>query len=268
MNITKVLDSTIEESNSIIDYNVNNIIVVLNLLVISPVIGVLGIVANILNIENFRRQGFQDGINVSLAALSISDIGCLVAQIATHVFANPWLSQSDLTVVKLHLMSVISDVRFYFMRISGLITSFAAFERCFILYFDWKFVPEFNKSLLSVYFKDNREKVMTIYYYIAELLLPYGTISFLVVCTSILIRKLKKNAMWRRQSTSTAANYKERKLVVMLSTISLIFIACTIPEAAMNTAVSIARSLAIDGPLQQSHSLRKRPCCFEFQKHL
>ncbi|KAH9502259.1 hypothetical protein Btru_070551 [Bulinus truncatus] len=54
--------------------------------------------------------------------------------------------------------------------------------------------------------------------------------------------------MWR-QSASSAANYKEIKIIVMLSTISLLFIACTTPLCAFNTAAGIVRSLAIGQPL-------------------
>ncbi|KAH9502258.1 hypothetical protein Btru_070550 [Bulinus truncatus] len=104
MNFTNLTESISSESNSIFDSKVYILFVTLNYIVVSPVIGVFGIVTNIINIVNFRRQGYQDGINVTLTALSISDIGSLVVGILSNIIANPWLKQPDLIIVQFHLM--------------------------------------------------------------------------------------------------------------------------------------------------------------------
>ncbi|KAH9514862.1 hypothetical protein Btru_021174 [Bulinus truncatus] len=241
--------------------------------------------ANIVTIANFKRQGFQEGVNVTLTALAVSDIGSLAAQIITNMTGSPWIRQVDWFIIKTDLGSVFFYIHGYFMRVSGVITSYAAFERCLcvamplkvkwfinrnvsivvngaayvvlsltlippfhVLYFGVKFSPEFNKTFISMYFKDIREEYMPVYYFIEHLFVPYATILVLFICTAVLIRRLNVSAKWRLARTNDVT-YKERKLIAMLMTISLMFIALTVPQAALITAVHFVRSLSLDGSL-------------------
>ncbi|KAH9520014.1 hypothetical protein Btru_071479 [Bulinus truncatus] len=89
-----------------------------------------GIVTNVINIRIFRKLGYQDGVNITLTALAISDIGALVFLEIYIILLNPWIQETDLFILKSHLLYLVVYCRQYFIRASCLITSFAAFERC------------------------------------------------------------------------------------------------------------------------------------------
>ncbi|KAK0054956.1 FMRFamide receptor [Biomphalaria pfeifferi] len=104
-------------------------IVVLNV-ICGEVVGLLVIVANSISIVVFCKLGFHDSVDVKLTALAISDIGSLVSPQFYYVMINPWVSSvqppfeiSDAIL----LLSLYPHI--YFIRVSGLITAFAALER-------------------------------------------------------------------------------------------------------------------------------------------
>ncbi|KAK6987245.1 neuropeptides capa receptor [Biomphalaria glabrata] len=242
MNITNSSSTATATSLYIffIDSSVMNYVVTINALICSELIGLLGIVANIINIFNFKRQGFQDGVNVTLFSLALCDTGALLAQQLSNILISPWVGEYDLFMLKSHLFVLTFYVNGYFIRVSGVLTSFLTFERClcvvwplkvkrvlttrtafvvntvtasvFILYLfppfsvttiDWILVPTPNKSILALQFKSNRHSVMTIYYFIADQFVPYATILLLILCTITIVTKLRSKLKWR-QSTSSA----------------------------------------------------------------
>ncbi|KAH9494594.1 hypothetical protein Btru_019951 [Bulinus truncatus] len=277
MNVTNSTSPVLSTSITLIDSIVYDYFLTFNLLVVCYIVGVFGIAANVINIINFKKQGFQDGVNVTLTALAVSDLGALVSLLTTNIIVNPWYRQADMMIVKTHLFAIFFYIHEYFMRVGGVITSFAAFERCLcvvlplkvkkivtknvalvvnctiflvislylfppfnVIYFDSKFIVEVNRTLFSMFFKSNRESYMSVYYFAADMFIPYATFFTLLVCTAVLIRKLTSQTKWR-QSTSNADTYKERKLFALLITISLLFISCTIPQAALTTAIVLKK---------------------------
>ena len=183
-----------------IDPFILNILITSNSLCFSEIVGLFGIIGNVVNIINFKKQGYRDGANVTFTALSISDLGFLVIQ-QFYIYAlNPWTNDADLNMFKNDIHLLMAYLAEYFQRVSGLITSFAAFERCLcvvlpmkvkrfvnpkvsvivntliaviflgylvlpycLIYIDWKYVPVINKTILYVYLREYRANVINIY---------------------------------------------------------------------------------------------------------
>ncbi|KAK6966196.1 neuropeptides capa receptor [Biomphalaria glabrata] len=234
MNITLTLTKT--KHVSVIDPPLLKAILTVNVLFLVEVIGLCGIAANIMNILNFRKQGYKDGVNVTLTALAISDLGALITQqIYIHIL-NPWSDESRFVMLKRHLLLLVIYINEYFVRVSGFVTACASFERCLcvvlpmkvkfiltrrvatvvnisifaasigyvvapnsILYVGDKFVPDYNRTFAYVYYKDNRAVVMNIFYYVTALVAPNLTILMLLLFTVVLITKLKSSSKWRHR---------------------------------------------------------------------
>ncbi|KAI8775511.1 neuropeptides capa receptor [Biomphalaria glabrata] len=259
-------------------------------LIFSELIGLFGIVANIINMINFKRQGFQDGVNVTLFSLAICDAGALVAHQFSNILFSPWIGEYDLFMSKMNLFINIFYFNGYFVRVGGLLTAFMNCERCasvvwplkvkgvltsetavlanviiaglsilylvppfYVVEFDLMFIPSLNRSILAEYYISNRHEVMTVYYFIADQFVPYGTMLVLILCTITIVTKLRSKLRWR-QSASRAGGYnsrnitlKEHKVIKMLVTISVIFIVCLLPQSTLNVAMGVVPGLKGDG---------------------
>ncbi|KAK6966135.1 neuropeptides capa receptor [Biomphalaria glabrata] len=268
-------------------------VIVVNFFVFTEAIGLFGIVANVVNIVNLRRQGFRDGFNITLTALAVSDLGILVTQQIYIQIYNPWTDESLFAMLKSHMMLFVIYANDYFVRVSGLITSFGAFERCLcvvlpmkvklvvtrktstfvnvsiflvligyvvlpysLMYVGWKYIPNENKTIAYVFFKENRNSIMNLFYIVAGIFLPYFTILMLLVFTVILISKLRSKSEWRqRVSTqgrhafreSDSVSYKERKVTAMLSAMSGLYVVCLLPHSALNLAMGLVDGMKIYG---------------------
>ncbi|KAH9495344.1 hypothetical protein Btru_017483 [Bulinus truncatus] len=278
-------------SRGLLNPLVLDVVMVFNLLICGEIIGLLGIVANIINIRIFAKQGFQDSVNVTLTALAFSDLGALISLQMTTLLTNPFVFGAPLSFSPVEVIGMVSFYpHSYFIRVSGFITAFAAFERClcvvlplkvkkiitcrtavvvnvsiflvitlnlvtpyYYVYFSWTFYPFLNRSVLGVSYRDGWEAAFGISYFITDLLEPYLTFFLLITFTIILTLKLKTKASWRKSATGSSSNSKnnlstkEKRLVVMLTTVSIIFIVCLIPQSAILTAVSIEQELNAKG---------------------
>uniref|UniRef100_A0A2C9LG46 G-protein coupled receptors family 1 profile domain-containing protein n=1 Tax=Biomphalaria glabrata TaxID=6526 RepID=A0A2C9LG46_BIOGL len=50
------------------------VILTVNFTILTEAVGIVGIVGNVISILNFRKQGYKDGVNVTLTALAVSDL--------------------------------------------------------------------------------------------------------------------------------------------------------------------------------------------------
>ncbi|KAI8740839.1 neuropeptides capa receptor [Biomphalaria glabrata] len=229
--------------NSPLELSVLHALSAINIMVCSELIGLFGIAANIVNMINFRRQGFKDGVNVTLFTLSFCDLGALVAHQFSNMCMCPWIRETQLFMLKSHLFTIGFYLNGYFVRVSGWLTSFITFERClcvvwplkvkrvitprtatlvnlaivlllslylfppyFIMNLNWVVLPGGNQTILAIVFKSNRETIMAVYYFIADQFIPYSTILVLLLCTTITVSKLKSKLVWRQSTTLVAAN--------------------------------------------------------------
>ncbi|KAH9505310.1 hypothetical protein Btru_059234 [Bulinus truncatus] len=249
MNNTVVLQSSSVSEKYRINQLLFDFCLVFNSQICSGVICLLGIFGNIVNIINFHRQGFSDSVTVTLTALAISDLGALVTQEAYNIMINPWLCRAELNFSLFFLMAVtIFYPQGYFIRVSGLITTFAAFERCmsvilplkvrliftkkvalvvnvsifltmfmypfpvyYVLEFVYAVVPSTNRTILTMRYRNNGDYVLHISYLLTDLTLPYFTFIVNVICTIVITVQLRTQAKWRT-SVSGKMERKDRNM--------------------------------------------------------
>ncbi|XP_059168515.1 uncharacterized protein LOC131950404 [Physella acuta] len=196
---------------------------------VNEALGILGIVANIVNILVFYRQGYDDSVNITLTALAVSDIGALLTLQVCNLMVNPWIMNLDLDVSVINFEELVSFYPHnYFIRVCGFITAFASFERClcvvvplkvkqiitkrvsiatnififlilclnlvpiyYVSYLDWVFIPELNKTKLIGLNRENPYNVFGISYYVTDLFIPYLSFFVIIMCNVIIGFQLK-----------------------------------------------------------------------------
>ncbi|KAK0056308.1 psychosine receptor [Biomphalaria pfeifferi] len=237
MNISQILINQKTTKSIPINSLISDFFNTFNLLIVGEVIGILGIIGNVFTIRNFYKQGFRDTVSVTLTALALSDIGALVTQQGYNIMVNPWLSKMDLDFA---LYSMVAVFFFYpngyFIRVSGLITAFASFERCvsvtlplkvrllfsrkvvlivnvlifflvsiylFPLYyfycvqFVYVFNPLTNRTLYTLKYRENADIVLHVSYLLVDLAVPYFTFLVTIVSAVVIIVQLRSKAKWR-----------------------------------------------------------------------
>ncbi|KAK6995041.1 hypothetical protein BgiMline_011690 [Biomphalaria glabrata] len=236
----KLITDGVVESNARIDPLLFDLVIFLVGCFFTVLVCLFGIAANYLNISLFRKLGYQDGVNVSLTALAISDMCGLILELVYSVVLNSYILEKDLVVSKVVIGYITGYTFEYFTRVSSVITAYAAVERClcvtwplkvkslitnkvsvvvnggiFILYsmylfpqflityFDWTYVPERNKTIYFIYFNSWRAEVFPVTYYVTDMLLPYSTYIVLITCCTTLFLKLKSKAKWRQLVSSS-----------------------------------------------------------------
>ncbi|KAI8786121.1 FMRFamide peptide receptor frpr-18-like [Biomphalaria glabrata] len=223
-------------NKGVIDSTLVEFFMTFNLMLCAVLIGIAGIVGNVINILNFQKQGLQDSVNVTLTALAVSDIGALFFQLLVNILFNPLWRRVQLPFSS---SSVLAMVFFYphgyFIRVSGFITAFAAFERCLcvvlpmdvkriitrnvavvvniiifivlllylypehsVVYMDWLNIPALNRTVLTFVFRENFEMVMTYTNITNDLFIPYITFLVLIICTVVIVIQLKSKSKWRQ----------------------------------------------------------------------
>uniref|UniRef100_A0A2C9LP14 G-protein coupled receptors family 1 profile domain-containing protein n=1 Tax=Biomphalaria glabrata TaxID=6526 RepID=A0A2C9LP14_BIOGL len=234
--------SVITESKPVVVFDpfIRYIVTIIVSLLLAQIVCVFGIVANVINIKLFRKLGYQDGVNVTLTALAINDLGALLSELAFLNSGNPFISELDVVVSKVATGMISGYSQEYFVRVSSAVTTFAALERCLCVtrplkvksmittkkavmvnlclfliylaylyvqfsyvYMDWTFLPERNRTVFMVFFTKMRTVMFPISYYVTEIIVPYLTFLILIVCSAILFVKLKSKSKWRQSLSSS-----------------------------------------------------------------
>ncbi|KAH9495712.1 hypothetical protein Btru_016118 [Bulinus truncatus] len=101
------------------------------LVVFDGVVGLLGSVANVLNIILFIKQGFTETVNISLLSLAVSDLGSLVTLVWESITLNPLFQNEPLPFDPESVRYITAAVpHAIFVRVAWWITAFVTFERC------------------------------------------------------------------------------------------------------------------------------------------
>ncbi|XP_055873617.1 FMRFamide receptor-like [Biomphalaria glabrata] len=285
-NVTKTFTAT---TQGLVNPDIVTFFLTFNLTICGNVLGILGILGNVVSLANFLKDGVQDSVSITLSALVFSDIGALFTQMFINVLISPFWNNIDHPFYTFSIVSALLVYpREYFIRVSGIITVFATFERClcviipfrvkriitrdvaiivnmciflvtflylfppyFVTYLDWREDERKNKSLIVIVYRDNAESVLKVSYMVTDLFLPYCTFFVLIVCNTVIVVTLKSKSKWRQSVTKSSEKQdistKEKKLVLMLVTVSTIFIGCLFPQSAMLTAVGVVRELKLNG---------------------
>ncbi|CAG5128581.1 unnamed protein product [Candidula unifasciata] len=248
---------------------------------------VLGITTNILNIIVFSKQGVRDTVNISLLGLATSDLGSLITLLYINISFMPDFIALDLPFVNSDVMYISCWCHIIFTRVSTWITAYITLERCLCVTAPLRvknlftpkrtvlilvvvyvlmtasicpmfyaarpariFDPSNNRTLFGIYFIEDRSKIEAITF-MTNNTIPTLAFFTVAICTAILVSTLRKKSKWRLQATMSTAKTvvadRDNKVVKMVVLISIIFIVCYFPGAAVFVYMLLDADLRIDG---------------------
>lgn len=212
---------------------------IVNFVSICGIVCTFGIVANIVNMIIFYKQGFRNTVNIGFFCLAISDLVCLMTLEWASICLNPLLASSGVPWFPLEVMYLSGAwPHVCFARITSFITVFVTAERylsialplkvkqiitkktsiliiclmyfvniaCLLpeyatAYLGWRFVPSRNATLLNIIFRSSRRNVEGIVF-VFQILLGMASFVGVVVFTALLVSKLRQSSQFRQQVTS------------------------------------------------------------------
>ncbi|KAI8752924.1 FMRFamide receptor [Biomphalaria glabrata] len=257
----------------------------LNLFVSAQLISVFGIVSNVVNIRLFQKQGYQNVVNITLTALAVSDIGALTNLLVYINVYNPFMNAGVTVISQFSIAYVAFYMHEYFIKVSSVITAFAALERClcvalplktkrmltrkltvlviatiygllsayilctFLPYnLDCVALPGTNRTQLSLVLNHYRDELFPISYYITDLLLPYCVFTSLIASAATIFTKLRSKAKWRQSISSARDGHsKEIKSARLFMVVSFVCILLLLPHCVWFSVVAFVRELNVDG---------------------
>ncbi|KAK6959116.1 FMRFamide receptor [Biomphalaria glabrata] len=120
--------NTTIQTSRLFDSTILDFFMTFNLLVVGELISIFGIAANVINNRVFYKLGFQESVDITLTALSVSDLGALITIQLANVMVNPWCLAANVPFVPIDFLTLVSFYpHSYLIRVSGFI---ASFERC------------------------------------------------------------------------------------------------------------------------------------------
>ncbi|KAH9491814.1 hypothetical protein Btru_029575 [Bulinus truncatus] len=255
-----------------------------NLLVCAQLIGYFGMVGNIVTILNFAKQGLHDSVNVTLTSLAVCNTGSLIFLMmkdllwgyvympispsvsALLVYPNRYFTRVGgyittfaaferclCVVLPLKVKTIITRKVAIIVNCGiYIVLLLYAFPLYYSHYLDFQYIPETNTSVLIVFYRDNAETVIRVSFFINDLVVPSISFLILIACTVYLITSLKSKARWRNSvalanNKTEVISSKEKKTSVMLTTVSVIFLACMTPGCATLTAIGFVREQTREG---------------------
>ncbi|KAI8796572.1 thyrotropin-releasing hormone receptor [Biomphalaria glabrata] len=206
---------------------------------------VFGIAGNALNITVFRKQGLRNSVNLSLFAISISDLLGLIFQVWQNFCLNPYLELADLPVDFFYIQALTGgNPNVAMTRITGWITMYVTAERCLsvltpfkvglivtferrvlILFFcyginlafffpffanyylDFNFIPELNKTKLGMSVRGDSE-FLGFVINVGHIYLTIISFVVVIINTAILVVTLRWKSKWRQSATSNQNQQK------------------------------------------------------------
>ncbi|KAK6979716.1 cysteinyl leukotriene receptor 1 [Biomphalaria glabrata] len=236
---------------------------------LNGILGVLGSIANVINLVVFIKQGFKDSVNISLFGLAVSDLGSLLFIIWESICLNPLIFNSDssFSVVDIHYLTS-AVPHGIFVRIAWWITAFITFERCLCIAVPLKvkqiitpkrtiyviivififtflgmspfmianrigptFSPILNRTIYARIFNDNGLFVenFALMFNVAS---QFGAFIVDVLSTIVIAHLLTVKSKWRAEAASAkeGLSFRDKKVVKMVVLISAIFICCLLPS--------------------------------------
>lgn len=207
-----------------------------NYYVLDSAVSMFGVVANVMNMVVFWKQGFNNTMNISLFALSISDCCNLVTLLWNNVAMSGLLAKAGFKMSALEVAYLTGGhPHICFTRITSWITVFITIERslCIMIpmkvkgiitprrttvimcaiyiliilsfepeyqtaYIGWKLDVKTNSTFLGLLYTNERKKSEGVVFILYSIL---GFVSFInvIIFTSILVVQLNRQAKWRRK---------------------------------------------------------------------
>ncbi|KAH9505275.1 hypothetical protein Btru_059120 [Bulinus truncatus] len=281
-------------------------IVIINHVVLSSAIGLFGVGANVINMCVFVRQGLNNSMTISFFATAVSDLCSLVTLLWLNVCLNPYIDNLGLPVVFTEVQYLSAGwPHGCAARITSWITAYIAAERCLSIvfplkikqiitpgrttvvilviyvvniltlvpeyatvFFDWNFYPSKNKTMIGLAFRSNRREAEGLVFTFHGALAVLSFVA-VVVCTSVLVDKLRSSAEWRKTSTfdpvqnnNTAA--RDRKTMTMVILVATNLIICYTPTVSFSIASSLVPDFNVVG---RQYNLFHAAWSFAFLSH-
>ncbi|GFN93126.1 chemosensory receptor a [Plakobranchus ocellatus] len=218
------------------------------LVIIVQIISISGLVTNILSIIVFTRLGFSEASNISLTALAMCDLACMIFSMWTNLCYLPVFRDSSLPF-NVHTVKFLTGAGLWahIVRTAAWITAFISFERCLCIlvplkvkrlitprttliamlvismftvgpyifmhlrfHFSWVFYPHLNATIFDIVVINSKHLILSeqIIMVLCGLIQPVLAFAIVVTCTVFLIVQLKKISSWRKSVTS-AKNQKQ-----------------------------------------------------------
>ncbi|KAI8793161.1 growth hormone secretagogue receptor type 1 [Biomphalaria glabrata] len=229
---------TLNTHTQFLSYGGRNIFILVNHVVLSNLISLFGLGANVVNILVFSRQGLKNSMNLSFFVLAITDLMGLLTQLWHNFCLNPYVSLIDAPVSFTEIQFLTAgSPNACLVRITGWITVYITGERClsialplkikqivtfertaailiciylvnmaslaplyFSAYFSWKIDPTHNATIMGVDFSSNIASILDLVF-IFMVTLALMAFSCAIILTTILIISLKQKSKWRQAST-------------------------------------------------------------------
>lgn len=261
-------DSDIQDQ--LISDEVTAVLVVVFQVAIAEILAVGCIITNSINIVVFVKMGLNDAVNISLLGLAVGDLFAQIFSFWDSVCFNPMFKDSDVPVVFTEIDYLTGCwPHTCFVRVTSYITAFITLERClcitlplkvktiitpkrtrlviviiflsvivssapeyYVNQLVWKFYPEKNRTMLGIYFIEDRDKFEIVTMLLNNVVLQCLSFICVVVCTLILIVQLNRKTKWRQQAVKgdNSASEKDKRVIKMISFISIIFIVSNLPS--------------------------------------
>ncbi|KAK7005262.1 melanopsin [Biomphalaria glabrata] len=263
--------------SELISYYERVVIVTVNRVGLSTVLGLTGVVSNVLNIYVFLKQGLHIVMNISFFVLAISGLLRTINFLWMTVCNNPEIDSLDVPFL-------FQDVQFLtsawisgsLARISIFITTFMTIQRCISIlkpmeiktiitplrsviilfciflvnstiaipiclswYLDHKFYPSKNRTLLGLVVRDNSAEAQSVVYILHAALFVISLVG-LIFFTVVLILKMEQLSQWRQDALSKNQNQAISKRDKKMSKIVSLLAIFTIVLSTPTVTVSIA----------------------------
>ncbi|KAL8597019.1 hypothetical protein ACOMHN_050118 [Nucella lapillus] len=194
------------------------------LVVVAGILPVMtwGVIANVINMAVFARQGLSDRIHMCLFSLAVSDTGFLLSlmcrksyiliNLVDPVAGNYWLNHS----------TMVAGCYMGFLSVSNFITALIAAERCLCILSPLKAARLFKtKTIIDILYKQT-----------LSVTLPFISLLVVIVCTIAIVQRLKVTANWRRRTVSNMTSVEKQEVMVtrMLVTVCCVYVVCMIPN--------------------------------------
>ncbi|GFN84998.1 chemosensory receptor a [Plakobranchus ocellatus] len=215
---------------------------------IVQIINLAALIGNSLNIAVFVKLGFSEPSNISLIALAVADLSCVM--LSLWAIMSILISFSNLTLPfhAINLSYVTGGGMFTFAsRTIAWITAFISFERClcivvplkmkklitprstltaiiiivaftfcpfFYAYlryrFEWVFYPNLNATILDIVPIDYFILLEKIIAIFCGVIQPPLAFAIVLICTVFLIVQLRKISSWRKSATSVKSQWADK----------------------------------------------------------
>lgn len=90
-----------------------------------------------------------------------------------------------------------------------------------------------NKSVIGAIFTEDRKYIEAAVFGLNNVFVPFGAFAVIIVCTVVLVVKLRGHSKWRQMSTGTEKNNKlsnrDQRITKVVVAVSILFIVCFVP---------------------------------------